>query len=98
MSSLWADDVVHGGAGEVVDVEESAVEAMRTGLQCSHLAADTVFSQTKALSGALSQQQQCSWKYTAKHEITSVKVYLLKLRLIWHTWAAVLGANCRLQN
>ena len=46
--------LVHGGAGEMVDVEESAVEAMRTGLQCSHLAADTVFSQTKALTGALS--------------------------------------------
>ena len=35
------------------DVEEAAVEAMRTGLQCSHLAADTVFSQIKALTGAL---------------------------------------------
>ena len=38
----------------MVDVEESAVEAMRTGLQCSHLAADTVFSQTRALTGAIS--------------------------------------------
>ena len=54
VGSFWADDDVHGHAGEVVDVEESAVEAMRTGLQCSHLAADTVFSQTKALTGALS--------------------------------------------
>ena len=54
VGSFWADDVVRGGAGEMVDVEESAVEAMRTGLQCSHLAADTVFSHIKALTGALS--------------------------------------------
>lgn len=38
----------------MVDVEEVAMEAMRTGLQCSHLAADTVFSQIKALTGAVS--------------------------------------------
>ncbi|KAA6418674.1 MAG: hypothetical protein FRX49_11327 [Trebouxia sp. A1-2] len=31
------------------DMEEAAVEAMRTGLQCSHLAADTVFSQIRSL-------------------------------------------------
>ncbi|KAL3132723.1 hypothetical protein ABBQ32_009229 [Trebouxia sp. C0010 RCD-2024] len=36
-------------SGQMVDVEEGAVEALRTGLQCSHLAADTVFSQVKAL-------------------------------------------------
>ena len=48
---LGIADVAHGGAGQVVDVEEGAVEALRTGLQCSHLAADTVFSQAKALTG-----------------------------------------------
>ena len=54
VGSFLGYDVVHGGAGEMVDVEESAVEAMRTGLQCSHLAADTVFSHIKALTGTLS--------------------------------------------
>ncbi|DBA96744.1 TPA: hypothetical protein ACH3X1_015586 [Trebouxia sp. C0004] len=34
---------------EEEDVEEAAIEAMRTGLQCSHLAADTVFSQIRSL-------------------------------------------------
>ena len=52
VSGFWGiADVSHGGAGQVVDVEEGAVEALRTGLQCSHLAADTVFSQVKALTG-----------------------------------------------
>ncbi len=32
-------------------MEEAAIEAMRTGLQCSHLAADTVFSQIRSLTG-----------------------------------------------
>ena len=36
------------------NLEEAAVEAMRTGLQCSHLAADTAFNQIKALTGASS--------------------------------------------
>ena len=33
------------------NLEEAAVEAMRTGLQCSHLAADTAFNQIKAITG-----------------------------------------------
>lgn len=51
---MQGDEAVYGVAGEAIDVEESAMEAMRTGLQCSHVAADTVFSQIKALTGALS--------------------------------------------
>lgn len=51
---LGSADVMHAGAGQMVDVEEGAVEALRTGLQCSHLAADTVFSQVKALTGVAS--------------------------------------------
>ena len=61
-----------GGAGETVNVEESAVEAMRTGLQCSHLAADAVFSQIKALTGALSLCTTAALfiKCTAQHDVT----------------------------
>lgn len=47
---------MYDAVGEAIDVEESAMEAMRTGLQCSHVAADTVFSQIKALTGAFSLQ------------------------------------------
>ena len=54
LTSCHAAEIVAKEADvvEVADVEEAAVEAMRTGLQCSHLAADTVFTQIKALTGA----------------------------------------------
>ena len=39
--------------GEGCEAEVAVVEALRTALQCSQLAADTAFNQIKALTGAL---------------------------------------------
>ena len=61
---------LHAGGDD--DLEEAAVEAMRTGLQCSHLAADTVFAQIRALTGC-SRRCPC-------HSLHSATVTVLQNR------------------
>lgn len=79
---------MYGAAGEAIDVEESAMEAMRTGLQCSHVAADTVFSQTKALTGAFSLHTPAALLIRVYSLAPINDICTVKLRLTWHTRAA----------